>query len=419
MTAVSIIIPVYNMEKYLSRCLDSVEHQTFSDMEIICINDGSIDKSAMILDEYQSRDGRIKIIENKVNKGLSYSRNLGIKNAAGNYIFFLDADDYIKPEAIEELFQEANLNGLDILYFDVRRCFENKELREQFRDYPDKRKYVYPKIYSGAELFELFHKKHDHFVLSTNFLIRREFLRQNKILFSENIMHEDMLFFLQTILVAKRASCIAKVYYYYEIHQHSIMTTEANEMILRRFQSYLIIYCEIFFRYLEDNNNLTAELEGAIKGYAQIIYELMVPLFFQLSFHQAFTMTFPNGFQKAFYQMFFLEHYRPLAYGLNSKKITYIRNYAVIILYGAGNVGREIAEILARQHIDNFVFAVTDKKDDKKVGGIPIYDINELLPLKDEALVLITVSKAYRQEIYENLKKMKFKNVEIIARQEI
>lgn len=418
MVAVSIIIPIYNMEKYLSRCLDSVEGQTFSDWEIICINDGSTDNSAIILDEYKSRDPRIKVLENKVNKGLSYSRNIGIKNAVGEYIFFLDADDHIKLESIEELFREASLNSLDILYFDIQRRFENKELCEQFRDYPDKRKYAYPNIYSGAKLFELFHRNHDHVVLSTNFLIRRDFLRQNKIFFYENIMHEDMLFFLQTILVAKRVSCVAKVYYYYEIHQHSIMTTEDNRKILHRFKSLLMIYCEIYFRYLEDTDDLKKELEVAVKDYAQIIYESMVPLFFQLRFNQASTMVFPKGFQNAFYQLFFREHYKPLVYGLNVKEIADIRNYTIVILYGAGNVGREIAEILAKQHIDDFVFAVTDKKEEKKIGGVPIYDIHELLPLKQEALVLITVSKIYQQEIYDTLKKLQFKNVKTIVRQE-
>ena len=196
------------------------------------------------------------------------------------------------------------------------------------------------------------------------------------------------------------------------------MTTEDNRKILHRFKSLLMIYCEIYFRYLEDTDDLKKELEVAVKDYAQIIYELMVPLFFQLRFNQASTMIFPKGFQNAFYQLFFREHYKPLVYGLNAKEIADIRNYAIVILYGAGNVGREIAEILAKQHIDDFVFAVTDKKEEKKIGGVPIYDIHELLPLKQEALVLITVSKIYQQEIYDTLKKLQFKNVKTIVRQE-
>ena len=99
---VSVVIPVYNVEPYLSECLDSVCKQTLKNIEIICINDGSTDRSLTVLQKYSERDKRIHII-NQNNQGLSYSRNVGIRQAKGRYVYFLDSDDYITHNALETL----------------------------------------------------------------------------------------------------------------------------------------------------------------------------------------------------------------------------------------------------------------------------------------------------------------------------
>ncbi len=111
---VSVIIPVYNVEKYLRRCLDSVLCQTFSEWEAICVNDGSPDNSADILDEYAARDSRFKIITQK-NGGLSDARNTGMKHATGEYILYLDSDDFIHPQTMEFSYALAKRDNSDIV----------------------------------------------------------------------------------------------------------------------------------------------------------------------------------------------------------------------------------------------------------------------------------------------------------------
>lgn len=114
MPKVSIIIPVYNVEKYLRECLDSVINQTIKDIEIICVNDGSTDNSLNILEEYALRDKRIKII-NKKNGGLASARNEGLKYISGTLCHFLDSDDYIEPNLYENainIFQNFNIDYL-------------------------------------------------------------------------------------------------------------------------------------------------------------------------------------------------------------------------------------------------------------------------------------------------------------------
>ena len=106
MPEISVIVPVYNVEKYLPACLDSILEQTFKDFEVICVNDGSTDESATILAEYAQKDNRIKVISQK-NKGLSGARNSGMKVAAGEYTCFVDSDDRIPPHALKTLLQIA------------------------------------------------------------------------------------------------------------------------------------------------------------------------------------------------------------------------------------------------------------------------------------------------------------------------
>ena len=115
MVKVSFIVPVYNSETYLSRCIDSILNQTLSDFELILINDGSKDNSLSILNEYQNKDKRIKLTDNKQNQGQSVARNKGLKEAQGEYIMFVDSDDYIHPQTAEILYAIANKNNYKIV----------------------------------------------------------------------------------------------------------------------------------------------------------------------------------------------------------------------------------------------------------------------------------------------------------------
>ncbi len=113
MPKISVIVPVYNVERYLSRCLDSILSQTYSDIEIICVNDGSTDNSADILSDYAARDSRVKIVTQK-NSGLSVARNIGLKHATGQYISFIDSDDWIDVEYYEYLLGQIEKHNADI-----------------------------------------------------------------------------------------------------------------------------------------------------------------------------------------------------------------------------------------------------------------------------------------------------------------
>jgi glycosyltransferase involved in cell wall biosynthesis len=118
--SVSIIIPIYNCAQYLEKCLNSVINQTLKDIQIICINDGSIDKSLEILNEFLKKDKRIEIINLNFNRGQSYARNQGLENAKGDFIGFVDADDFVDLDYFEKLYNEAIKNDCEIVMAGIR-----------------------------------------------------------------------------------------------------------------------------------------------------------------------------------------------------------------------------------------------------------------------------------------------------------
>lgn len=119
---ISIVIPVYNVEKYLRTCLDSVVNQTFKDIEIVIVNDGSKDGSLDILKEYESRYPKLITVYSTENRGVSHARNYGIARSHGEYLLFVDSDDYIEPDMCEKLYEKASKDNNDIVickYYDI------------------------------------------------------------------------------------------------------------------------------------------------------------------------------------------------------------------------------------------------------------------------------------------------------------
>ena len=131
MPAISIIIPVYNVERFLERCLDSVLAQTWRDWEAVCVNDGSPDSSQAILERYASGDSRIRIV-NKPNGGLSDARNVGLKNAGGEFIVYLDSDDFIHPQTLEIAMALQRKTGTDIVTWYKDPNYRNKTFVRHF-----------------------------------------------------------------------------------------------------------------------------------------------------------------------------------------------------------------------------------------------------------------------------------------------
>lgn len=242
---ISIIIPVYNVEKYLRECLDSVINQTLNEIEIICINDGSTDGSLEILKEYKKRDRRIKVLSQE-NKGLSATRNVGIKLSQGEYINFLDSDDLLELNTMELLYQKAKRHNLDVLYFDAKVFFESDDLAHKHKGYINyyARKNQEDDVKNGISYFSALMRDKMYCSSAALQIINRHYLEKINLFFHEGIYHEDELYTLKSMLPANRVSHLHKELYIRRIRDDSIMVQEKS---FKHFYGYLTCYIQALF----------------------------------------------------------------------------------------------------------------------------------------------------------------------------
>ncbi len=214
MIKVSIIVPVYNVEKYLRECLDSLVGQTLKDIEIIVVNDGSSDNSLQILEEYAAGDVRIKVI-NQENAGVSVARNRGINCAVGEFVGFVDSDDWVDLDFCEKLYLAAKGDAADIAGGKIILCAENGKFKKR----RVKARNRALKTLKEKWCYLLDNGEHCYVC---NKIYRRELLVDKKIFFAEGKKYEDILWSLQAIKLLGAAVAIADVSYYYRYNPSSI-----------------------------------------------------------------------------------------------------------------------------------------------------------------------------------------------------
>ncbi len=227
---ITIVLPVYNVAPYLAECLDSAINQTYRNLEIICVDDGSTDSSPEILKNYAAKDSRIRIIT-KANAGLGAARNTGLDAANGYYIYFLDSDDKIELCMCEELVNYDIENGsLDMILFNRELIFDPPELVEKYAGF---KKYTvmhadYSGIRSGIDLASPMQKNGDYPAATWLRFCRREFLLKNKLRFPEGILHEDELFAVCASCLPSKVAFIDNPYFKRRVRANSIMTVSGS-----------------------------------------------------------------------------------------------------------------------------------------------------------------------------------------------
>ena len=178
---VSVIVPVYNTELYLERCLNSILNQTFKDIELIIVNDNSNDNSHKIIETFINENTNIKYIDNKENKGVSNCRNEAIKISSGEYILFIDSDDYLDENMIETMYNEASSNDLDIAMCGYFLDYEDGNTQNKVINLDENR------IYSGYEILsEILHHKNGVTGHSWNKLLKASIIKENNRFKREN-----------------------------------------------------------------------------------------------------------------------------------------------------------------------------------------------------------------------------------------
>ena len=231
MPKVSIIVPVYNVERYIVRSMDSLVNQTLKDIEIIVVNDGSTDNSKKLIEIYQEKyPNKIKLVD-KENGGLSDARNYGIPHATGEYIAFLDSDDYVELDTYEKMYNKAKEDDSDLVECDF------------IWEYPDRKKVDTGKIYNNKKEMLTYAR-----VVAWNKLIKRSLIEEHKMEFPKGLRYEDVEFFYKMVRYYNKVSFVKEPLIHYIQRSSSISNTQ-NE---RTKEIFTIMYNVI--KYYKENN---------------------------------------------------------------------------------------------------------------------------------------------------------------------
>ncbi|MEP5341485.1 MAG: glycosyltransferase [Algibacter sp.] len=257
----SLIIPVYNVEKYLNTCLNSILIQSFSDYEIILVNDGSTDSSGEICDSYAKKNSHIVVIE-KINGGLSSARNAGIEKAKGKYIWFIDSDDWIFENSLSVLKEHLQFTDIDVI------SFSYVSFQEDLKKYSDFKYRQNTTILTGNEFFTKIKSFHPAVWV---YVYNHDFIKNNQLRFEDGLIHEDVYFNLNYLGDVKQIKKIPDPLYYHRIRSGSIMKDSSNENLAKRILSYIKIL-ELCYR-LKDRNE--AFMERNINLYKITFFEIL------------------------------------------------------------------------------------------------------------------------------------------------
>ena len=275
---ISVIIPVYNCERYLNNCIDSVIKQDYKNLDIICINDASTDTSLEILKKYQQKDQRIKIINLETNRGLSFARNVGLNNALGKYVLFVDSDDELEENAITNLYNgiikskhiSASIGKINIIYE------ANEHLKELDKKYFD-HKYL-GEIILTDEIVNNF------YVCAWGILYKRSEIERIKLRFPDGLNFEDNYWHWCFFTSVKKIVFIENIVYRYFRRKNSITTNTYNLKSIEKSIDLLLIAEKICYFWKE---------QETIKNHEKFALQIIENMFFN-------TIQLSKDYEKAY-----------------------------------------------------------------------------------------------------------------------
>lgn len=431
MPLISVIVPVYNVEKYLRQCMSSLVNQTLKDIEIICVNDGSTDNSLHILKEFSACDSRVKVIS-KSNTGYGDSMNIGISHAKGQYIGIVESDDYALPNMFESLYCIACEKGADVVksnYFYVSE--KGMQYNEALSDIP------YEKIFSPLNEMQIF--KVEPSIWSG--LYKKSFLDKERILFnpSPGASFQDISFEFKVLLSTEKMVCIQDAYLCYRCNNENASVKSPKKIYcimdeFRVIKDYIVsnkkesllplIEPEKFSHYM-----MTYFRIGSIYQYAfleKMAIELqqdhrdgiIVKKYWpeeNWSLMEKIRSDAETYFEEN--HIDYLNKYRYKDYIINNDlgdigAQTLLKNAEKVIIYGAGIYGHRTLKSISRI-CKIYCFSVTKISDDTpdKIEGIPIYEIGDLQIFNKESVVIVAMKKSTQLPVLQNLKTLGFDKV--------
>lgn len=436
---ISVLVPIYNVEKFLKKCLQSLCEQVFPDMEILCINDGSNDSSKKIIESFCRKDSRFQIID-KINTGYGNSMNMGMDQAKGKYIAIIESDDFIEPDMMEKLYKTAELYELDVVksscyfYTDDGRMEENRYV-DLFESLPMK------EVFCPLDQSGIFLKMQSIW----SAMYSRSFLVENHIRFNETpgASYQDVSFAFQVYACAKRLMLLPDAFYHYRVSNLNSSVKVPDKVFcvcdeLDKIEDFIIKYgnnkerlriiaSRLGYRVLlEQYNNLADPYQYALflklteyfKEYKDsgFIYETM----WEKDAVKKVERILENP------KKYFIETAKSFKDDRLMSEICMNRKVYVeavikqilssphVVIYGAGKIGTEFLGCLLESGYANekISFAVTSMQGNERyISGIPVYLLESYQERKTEVTVVLAVKEQFQFSIAEILQKQGFSTV--------
>lgn len=430
---ISVLVPVYNVDLYLEQCLDSLIGQTFKNIEIICVDDGSTDESGKVLDRYASFDSRIKVIH-KENTGYGSSMNIAMDCAVGNYIAILESDDFAEPDMLQKLYEAAITHKSDVVkgtYYNYR---DGKDVcSDRVDDYP---KDTVLNCVSCPAILRL-----PDTIWSC--LYKHSFLLENKIRFHETpgASYQDISFALQVWALAERVAFIATPLLHYRRDNPTSSMNNPTKLFCvfdeykwaeERLES--ILEKSLVLRQYFTGTKYCDYLSHYRRVGVQYQYALLVRLEQSLCKDRAKGWIAESAFLPAVWtQICEIETDRDRFFKRTSKPVPDARlatcnfengqvyeeaffrtlsTYQKVFIYGAGQVGKGLAETIQRQggQVDAFLVTQIEERQSAYMG-IPIMEVREAVSEADSCAVVIAVAEWSQYELYGILERYGFRHI--------
>ena len=433
MAKVSVLVPIYNVQNYLEQCLDSIIDQTLKEIEIICVDDGSTDRSGEILDQYADMDERIIAIH-KNNSGYGHSMNVALSHATGEYVAIVESDDFAEPDMLEKLYQTAEEQKAEVVkanHFDHRNGTDT--IYDRLCDYPLNKLLnisTCPTITNIADTI-------------WTCLYKREFLIKNQIHFHETpgASFQDISFSLQVWINAQRVYFIKDTVLHYrnDNPNSSMHNPDKIFCVFDEYEWLENLFAEKFIEHNEIEKYFVAtKYRDYLNHYQRVALQYQYALLLRIK--ESLSKDIDNGRvdESAFaptlwekicaisndMRTFFLQTVKnPVDPRLefcrfNNEKIyvkaffRHLKDYSQVVVYGAGKIGQRLADAIIENSGKVDCFAVTKAEGNRsEYKGIPIKELWEVADIANTCAIILAVSEMSQYELYQNLMKYDFKNI--------
>ena len=415
MPKVSVIVPVYNVEQYLEVCIDSILSQSLTDIEIICVDDGSVDRSSQILDDYARRDQRVRVLHRE-NHGYGQSVNVGIDAALGEYIGIVESDDRILPDMYEKLYRAAREYDLDFVKSD---CIFWWDTLDYF--YNHHREYL--EEYYNRVLDSSYRKKFYEFFMNIwTGIYKKDFLDQNQIRCNETpgASYQDNGFWIQTMSLARRVMWLGEAFYLYrQDNPGASIKSKSKAMAMKEEYDFVEKILEEkckweeldishYFRIVRHRGTFKRIADELKREYSEQIIQ---------DFGKYKETVVQNQEMYNWMQQLYRDPENFCKEFIKNKDIVQhqLEDAEFIIIYGAGNYGQRSLRILDYQGMSHKIlcFAISHENASGAVGKIPVRCINDLTEYRDRAVVVLGTmeySKIYHP-MKQRLTELKFDHV--------